>query len=86
MKTSALAVGGIIIIIGFLVYYLGNSTMAQNSGGIVTVQAQQEYSQGQYEVLGGGVLMMVGLIVALYALVVKGKVRSIIKNDAMRVP
>jgi hypothetical protein len=76
MKAWALAVGGIIIVIGFLVYYGGNSTVAQNSGDIVTIQAQQLISQGQYEMLSGGGLMIIGLLVVLYAYFSKGKVPS----------
>jgi hypothetical protein len=48
----------------------------QNSGDIVTVQAQQAYFQGQYLMLGGGALMIIGLMVLLYALLANGKIQS----------
>ena len=73
LKTS-LAVAGILIIIGLLTYFVGNSTMAQGSGDIVTMQDMLRYSQGQYEALAGGGLMIIGLLALLFALLGKGKI------------
>ena len=73
MKVRILAIGAVLMIIGFVVFWYGYSFIQFTTGRILTPQGQVVYIQALIMTLLGGILAISGLVVLVYGAAAKSK-------------
>ena len=79
MRGGVLAVGVILLIVGFFIFWNGYTvtqeyqTSLGQLGRFFSSEAQEQYSQGQLFTMIGGILALIGFITSIYGAAAKSK-------------
>lgn len=90
MKGEVLAVGAVLLIVGFLVFWTGYSVVQQLStslgelGRALSPEAQTQYNQAQIQTMIGGILAFIGLVMCIYGAAAKSPERA--RREALHAP
>jgi hypothetical protein len=72
IKSGDIALGALLLVIGFAVFWYGYSVLQQYNTSVgqlamaLSADAQAQYNQGEIEAIGGGILALIGVIVGIY--------------------